>query len=68
MTRKPIIESLEELIGNMLDDAAMATTKMTQDDKLAVIDRALKLGTLKVKQEEGMGRGFDWGGSDDEGA
>jgi hypothetical protein len=65
MTRKPIIESLEELIGNLLDDAAMPQTKMTQDDKLAVIDRALKLGTLKMKQEEGMGRGFDWGGDDD---
>jgi len=66
VTRKPIIDSLEELIGHMLDDASMPTTKMTQEEKLAVIDRALKLGTLKVKQEEGMGRGFDWGGDTDD--
>lgn len=67
MSRKPIIESLEELIGNMVDDASSPKTIMTQEDKLAIIDRALKFGALKVKQEEGMGRGFDYGegGGDD---
>ena len=66
-TKLPLLDEMEDMIGNMLKDAASPTSKMTQDDKLAVFDRALKLEALKSKKEEGMGRGFDWG-NDNEGA
>ena len=61
MSKTSLLDEMDDMIGNMLKEAASPTSKMTQDDKLAVFDRALKLEALKTKKEEGMGGGFDWG-------
>ena len=59
-----ISEDLEKLVAELLKNA-ITDTKMTLDDKLAIIKEARGIEALKMKRaEEEMGRGFDWSGDD----
>jgi hypothetical protein len=56
---------LEKLLKSMLHEAAKKETDIALEDKLKIIDRALKLEALKHKiEDDGYGKDFDLGGED----
>ena len=56
---------LEKLIKGMLKSAA-DDKEMVLDDKLAIIDRAMKLEQLKAKiQDDSFGKDYDLGDTTD---
>ena len=58
---KPIVnENLVALVDSLMQKATSAKSALTLDEKLSIVDRALKLEMLKAKvQDEGYGSGFD---------
>jgi hypothetical protein len=65
MARKPSVNSeLESIVADLLKEAS-GSKIMPLDDKLAIIDRAMKLEVMRLKAaEDAMGSGFDWGGDE----
>ena len=48
------------MIEAMMTEARRATSEVTFEDKLKLLDRCIKFQTLVARQKEGgMGRGFD---------
>ena len=48
------------MIESMMTEARRATSEVTFEDKLKLLDRWIKFQTLVARQKEGgMGRGFD---------
>jgi glycerol-3-phosphate O-acyltransferase len=57
-----INHDLEKLLNAMLKDAAGKDSTVPLEDKLKIIDRALKLEQLKAKiQDDSFGKDYDLG-------
>jgi hypothetical protein len=59
--------ALEKFIKHMLDEAVKPSSDISLEDKLKIIDRALKLEQLKAKiQDDSFGKDYDLGDTPDD--